>query len=94
MTNSLILFATEIQGGNLPKAPTNADQVQNIMAIVFGIAGALALLMIVISGLRLILSSGDPEKANKARSGIIYALAGLAIAITAESIVYFVVKKV
>lgn len=92
MIQALYFAATQIQGGNLPKAPTNADQIQNIMGVVFGIVGALALLMLVVSGLRYILSSGDPERANKARSGIIYALAGLAITLSAESIVYFVVK--
>jgi Type IV secretion system pilin len=82
-----------IQPGNLPQANTDSGQVQNILGVTFGIIGALALLIIVVSGLRYITSAGDPEKTAKARNGIIYSLVGLIVAIAAESIVFFVVGR-
>ena len=65
-----------------------------ILSIVFGIVGALALLFITISGLRYITSAGDPQKIAQAKEGIIYALVGLTIAISAEAIVVFFISKV
>jgi hypothetical protein len=90
------ILATNISGGSLPKVDVsdNGSTIPTILGIAFGLAGGLALLMITVSGLRYILSAGDPQKAAKAREGIIYALVGLAIAIAAESIVYFVASQV
>jgi len=90
------LVATSISSGGLPRVDTGngSNTIPNILGIVFGIAGALALLIITVSGLRYILSAGDPEKTAKAKDGIIYALVGLVIAVTAEAIVVFVVNRV
>ena len=87
---------SKIDGSRLPGARSNnatASELQVILGIFFGIAGAIAVLMIVINGLQFITSTGDPQKAARARSGIIYALVGLAVAISAEAIVAFVVGK-
>ena len=94
MKTFLYILATDISGKNLPnKSGVGTHELQTILQIVFAIAGALALLMIVVSGLRYILSGGDPNRISKAKDGIIYALIGLLIALTAEAIVSFVVKK-
>jgi len=96
MTGYLNLVAqTAISPGNLPQIDTsnNSANIGIIMGIAFGIAGALALLMISVSGLRYITSAGNPEKTAKAKNGIIYSLVGLIIAISAEAIVVFVVNK-
>lgn len=89
VTNGL----SHICQGDLPTAPADTGALQSVLAIVFGIVGAAALLIIVVSGLRYITSAGDPQKTAKAKNGIIYALVGLIIAITAEAIVAFVVNK-
>lgn len=89
----LLATQTQIKPGDLPTASAGTSAIQTVLEIVFGIIGALALLMIVVSGLRYITSAGNPEKASKAKNGIIYALVGLAIAIAAESIVSFVVRR-
>jgi hypothetical protein len=49
--------------------------------------------MITISGLRYVLSAGDPQKITQARNSIIYSLVGLAVAIAAEAIVHLVLGK-
>jgi hypothetical protein len=84
---------TSISAGNLPTPDASSTAVQTILAIAFDIIGALALLMVVVSGLRYILSTGDPQKTVKARDGIIYSLVGLAIAIAARAIIAFVVER-
>ena len=93
MLSYLYFAATKIESGGLPKAATDTAQIKTILAIVFGIVGALALVMLVIAGLRYIVSGGDPGNISKAKEGIIYALVGLLIALTAEAIVFFVVDR-
>lgn len=85
-----------INVNSLPGSSTSGglggtNEIQLVLQIVFGIVGALALLFITISGLRYIISNGDPQKIKQAKEGIIYALVGLTIALTAEAIVTFLV---
>lgn len=83
----LYLFATPISPGELPQGEADSEALQTIIAIVFGFIGAVAVLMIVISGLRYITSAGDPQKASQAKNGIIYALVGIAVALAAQAII-------
>lgn len=89
-----LLAAAKIDLNGLPQAPTDQSEVKVILQVLFGIIGALALLFISISGLRYVISAGDPQDTAKAKKGIIYALAGLALAITAEVIVTWVVTNI
>jgi hypothetical protein len=66
------------------------EQLQTVLQITFGILGAIAVLVIVVSGLQYILSAGDPQKVARAKDAIIYACIGLVVAILAFSIVSFV----
>lgn len=88
------IHRSAVQPGALPKPPTNAATIKNMFGVVFGILGAFALLMITISGLKYITAGGDPQQASEAKKGVIYSLVGLAIAISAESIVVFLVNRV
>lgn len=83
----------DISAGHLPQPPANQSELSTALSIVFGIIGALALLMITVSGLRYITSAGNPEKTSRAKNGIVYAIVGLAIAISAEAIVAYGVKN-
>lgn len=91
----LIQFAQEkVTLGPLPNPPTNPDRLEIIVNFIFGLAGALALLFVVIGGLRYIISQGDPSNAAQAKNTIIYALVGLVITVTAYAIVRFVVSTI
>ena len=78
---------------NIPTTTVTSGSVQIILQIVFGLAGAVALVVVVLSGLRFVLAAGDPQKTAQARNTIIYALIGLAICILSFTIVTFVIKK-
>lgn len=56
-------------------------------------AGAISVIIIVVSGIRYVLSAGDPNGTKGAKDGILYALAGLAIALFAQALVAFVLSK-
>lgn len=77
----------------LPVVSADNSTFSTALTIIFGIIGALSVLMIVVGGLRLITSQGNPQEASKARGTLIYAIVGLLIAIAAEAIVNFVLGK-
>lgn len=93
-TSTATIHQSPIQPSGLPKPSTNAGTIKTIFGIVFGIIGAFALLMITISGLKYVTAGGDPQQASEARKGIVYSLIGLAIAVSAEAIVVFLVNEV
>lgn len=65
--------------------------VVNILSIV---AGAVAVIMIVIAGLRYVTSGGDASKVAGAKSAIIYAIIGLVIVALSQGISAFVLGNV
>jgi hypothetical protein len=77
----------------LADAP-NDETIAYVLEIIFGIAGAVSMLMIVIAGMQYILSRGDSQKAGNARSTIIYAGVGMAVALSAFAMVRFVVRSI
>lgn len=62
------------------------------ISILAFITGTAAVIGILVSGIRFIVSSGDPGAMASARTGLIYSLVGLAVAATAASIVAFVLN--
>lgn len=95
--NILNLATTQIDIKALPGA-NNPDmagtgELRLIMGLVFGVVGALSLLVITISGFRYVTSAGDPKQIAQAKDGILYAVIGLLVAISAEAIVAFVAGK-
>lgn len=71
----------------------SSDLITKVLQLVFGLAGAVALLIITLAGTQYVLSQGDPQKVAKAKQTIIYALIGLVITIMSYAIVSFVVKE-
>ena len=57
------------------------------------VIGFVSVLVIIISGFRMIVSGGDSQTLNSSRNAIIYAIAGLAIAASAQIIILFVLNK-
>lgn len=79
---------------NVPKVDASKAGLQPVLQIVFGLAGGVALIVIIIAGIQFSISGGDPGKVAKAKNAIIYAAIGLAISISAFGIVTFVVGRV
>jgi hypothetical protein len=64
-------------------------KVANLLAIITGIA---AVIMIIVGGIRYVLSSGDPSNINAAKNMIIFAIVGLVIVAAARSIIVLVIN--
>ncbi len=70
------------------------DIVQTVINILSAVGGIIAVIVIIVNGIRLVLSSGDSAKVNTARSGIIMAVVGLLVIALAQALVRFVVSRV
>lgn len=62
----------------------------SIIAVIAGIA---AVIVIIVSGIQMILATGESAKIATARNSIIYAVIGLVIVLVAQSIVRLVISR-
>jgi len=73
------------------------DQLQSLLGTVINlfsiVVGVLAVVMIIVGGLRYITSGGDSGKVGSAKTTIIYALVGLVIVAFAQLIVHYVLGQ-
>jgi hypothetical protein len=80
--------------GVLPETAANAERITIILNTVFAVIGAIAVMMIIIGGIKYSSSMGDPQAVAKARETIIYSVVGLIVTILAVVIVDFVFGRV
>lgn len=78
---------------NIPQTDIGTARVTSIYELIFAIIGGIALIIIIISGIKFMTSQGDPQATAKARNTIIYAGVGLAVSVSAFSIIAFVLDK-
>jgi len=85
--------APTIGGGDLASGNKSlADVLNNIITWVLGFAAFIAVLFIIISGIRMIISSGNPDQVKSARSALTSAALGLLIIVLSYFIVQLVIK--
>jgi hypothetical protein len=68
--------------------------IRDVIDVISFLIGAASIIGILISSIRLISASGDPQAIATARSGLAYSLVGIAIATLAQVIVVFVLDNV
>lgn len=68
--------------------------IQNGIDLVSAIVGFIAVVMIIIGGIRFVVSNGDSAKVTTARNTIIYALIGLILVAFSQIIVKFVLARI
>ena len=67
---------------------------KNIANTLIFIVGAVSVLMIIIGGLRYVLSAGDPSSTKSAKDTVLYAVVGVIVALLAFAIVNFVLANI
>lgn len=93
--SALAAPADEI-GKGVPKDESGKDLESYLKIIVntlLFILGAIAVIVIVIGGLKYVTSDGDPGKIKSAKDTILYAVVGIIVAILAYAIVNFVIDQ-
>jgi cytochrome bd-type quinol oxidase subunit 2 len=77
-------------GANTNSLQTLLSNIVNIFSIIVGV---IAVIMIIVGGLRYITSGGDSGNVSTAKNTIIYAIVGLVIVALAQLIVHFVLNQ-
>jgi hypothetical protein len=76
-------------GNNVP-LETRAKDITNVFLFILG---AIAVIMIIIGGIRYVVSAGEGSAVKGAKNTILYAVVGLVVAILAYAIVNFVITS-
>jgi hypothetical protein len=84
-------------GGECPPKEETDEKVnkviKNIINLFSLVVGVTSVVMIIVGGLKYIVSSGDPAKITSAKNTILYALIGLVVVAMSQTIVYFVLNR-
>lgn len=76
-------------------AGTSVERIiKTVINLLSLIVGVVAVIMIIIGGLKYITSSGDSNNVSSAKNTILYAVIGLVVVVLAQVIVRFVLDKV
>lgn len=78
----------------IPNTKSFPQQLAEITNLLLFIIGAIAVIMIIIGGIRYVTSSGDQAQTKSAKDTILYAVIGLVVAFMAYAIVNFVVGQI
>lgn len=93
-----LMFVAEILTKNdiksVPQGDFNEGSALTLLKLFFGLAGAVAVLIVTLAGFKFVLARGNPQELAKARNTIIDALIGLIICISAFSIVNFFITRI
>jgi cytochrome bd-type quinol oxidase subunit 2 len=95
---ALVVFVGNTVGGEgngsgLPHTNPSQKNLDNILNASFVILGALAVLFIVLAGLRMITSGDNPTKVAESRRQILFASLGLVVIAAAGTIVHYVLGR-
>lgn len=75
------------------KGDSFTDIMKNIINTILFVLGIVAVIMIIIGGIRYVTSNGNAQQVNSAKDTVLYAVIGLIIAIMAYAIVNFVLAR-
>ena len=83
-------------GGDIPTIPGTADSAQgvrpaivNIINFVLGFLALVAVIFVIVGGIRIMTAGGNEENVTKGRKTIVYAIIGLIVVFFARVIVSF-----
>ena len=81
----------EAAGGS--KKASLTDSIKLVVNVLLFIAGTIAVIMIILGGIRYVLSNGDSSQITGAKNTVLYSVIGLVVALLAYAIVNFVVTQ-
>lgn len=97
MMHSLLHFAAkyiDASDSNIPMVNVTQGQITSVFNGVLALAGAVAVVFIVLGGMKYSISQGEPGDTKKAKEMILYALVGLVIVILSFAIVNLFITRV
>jgi hypothetical protein len=93
-TNTPVICNDNSTGSKTNPLTGSSGILTQVTSIVLYVVGIAAVIMVIVSGIRMATSNGDPQAFSSARTGLIYALIGLVIAVLARVIVLFIIGRI
>lgn len=96
MKDTLYRFAVSIDANQvgIPKVAADQGTTDRLVSGIFFVAGAVAILFIIINAFRYVISQGDAGKVAQAKDGILYSLGGLVVVALAFAIVQLTINVI
>lgn len=91
---SITIQASDLNLGSGAPTGFGGGQVGEILGLVYLVAGIVAVIVIVIGGIRYVTANGDIGKVTAAKDTVLYAVIGLAVVIMASAITTFVIHGI
>lgn len=87
--------ANSAQGNDTPSNLFDGDSAvfKTIVNVMLFIIGAVAVIMLIIGGIRYVVSGGDQNAVTGAKNTILYAIIGIVVAVLAYAVVNFVLTN-
>jgi type IV secretion system pilin len=86
----IVVVAESIVIDNPLKAGTIQELIENISGFLFGVAMAVAVIVIVLAGIKFVTAGGEPAKIEEAKKMILYSVIGVAIMILANGLIQII----
>jgi len=93
-TSSAVKSGVDAAGGKAKKNNNLPGDIQRVVNVLLFVLGAVAVLMIIIGGIRYVLSNGEAAQVTAAKNTVLYSVIGLVVALLAYAIVNFVVEQI
>lgn len=94
LVNTIIGILGIDRSAGIEQAGWDKDRLNNIFNYAYSMAGIIAVVFIIKSGIDYMLATGDPAKTSKATRSLVYSVVGLVIVILAAVITNFIVSSV
>lgn len=78
---------------NAPTVVANDQALQQVLGIVYFIAGIVCVIVIIIGGVRYTISQGESGNVQKAKNTILYAVVGLVVILVAAAVTQFIFDR-
>lgn len=89
---TVVAATIDARANNIPQIKAD-DLLPGILTTVYFIAGASAIIVIVVAGIFYSISQGQPDKIKRAKEAILYSLVGLVIIMMAFVITNFIAGR-
>lgn len=90
---NLFAAATDL-GQNIPHIDANQGTLALILNTLYGLIGLLAVIFVIVGGIRYSLAAGNASSVAKAKATILYAVIGLVISLMAFAITNFIINSI
>ena len=82
--------AQPVASGSVTNLPSLFATIANVLIF---LVGAISVIVLIIGGLRYVISGGNPAQVQGAKNTILYAIVGIVVAVAAFALVSFVFKQ-